>query len=168
MPLAEIDPAFEAAFAALPASERTALQRIPASPTRSGTSVHWDETLERVRSAAEFCASAGLARLRIAETDVDIEIRRSAARPRPGQAAGVATDAGASPEAVPSGNGSVPHDERPTMVLKADFVGIVRLSRPSVAEGSFISEDRELAFVESLGIRNPVRSVGTGRITAYS
>jgi acetyl-CoA carboxylase biotin carboxyl carrier protein len=51
-------------------------------------------------------------------------------------------------------------------VLKAEFVGIVRLSRPSVTPGTVLSEDRELAYVESLGIRNPIRSGGPGRISA--
>ncbi|MBD5632976.1 MAG: acetyl-CoA carboxylase biotin carboxyl carrier protein, partial [Candidatus Eremiobacteraeota bacterium] len=41
-----------------------------------------------------------------------------------------------------------------------------RLSRPSVSEGTVLAEDRELAYVESLGIRNPVRSGGPGRICA--
>ena len=155
-PLAEIDPGFEAAFAALPEAERATLERVPASQTRSGASVHWDETLERVRSAAEFCASAGLARFRIQEADLEIEIRRSGRRPRSGFLAAVESpSAGESPEAGHSGNGSVPHDERPKTVLKAEFVGIVRLSRPSVPKGPSSTEDRELAYVESLGIRNP-------------
>jgi biotin carboxyl carrier protein len=51
-------------------------------------------------------------------------------------------------------------------VLKAEFVGIVRLSRPAVGAGTVLAEDRELAYVESLGIRNPVRSGGPGRISA--
>ncbi|MBD5604890.1 MAG: acetyl-CoA carboxylase biotin carboxyl carrier protein subunit, partial [Candidatus Eremiobacteraeota bacterium] len=38
-------------------------------------------------------------------------------------------------------------------------------SRPTVAEGPVLGEDRELAYVESLGIRNPVRSGGPGRIS---
>ena len=51
-------------------------------------------------------------------------------------------------------------------MLKAEFVGIVRFSRPTVGEGTILSEDRELAYVESLGIRNPVRSGGAGRIAS--
>jgi len=127
--------------------------------------VNWDETLERVRSAAEFCASAGLTRFRIEEEHLAIEVRRSARIPVP-----VATSAAASGNggaAVhPSPNGSTPHDDRPASVLKAEFVGIVRLSRPSVTAGTVLSEDRELAYVESLGIRNPIRSGGPGRISA--
>jgi biotin carboxyl carrier protein len=35
-----------------------------------------------------------------------------------------------------------------------------------VARGTSLPEDRELAYVESLGIRNPVRSGGPGRVAA--
>jgi len=51
-------------------------------------------------------------------------------------------------------------------VVVSDVVGVVRLLRPLVAEGQALEGDRELAYVESLGIRNPVRSRGGGRVTA--
>jgi acetyl-CoA carboxylase biotin carboxyl carrier protein len=43
---------------------------------------------------------------------------------------------------------------------------VLRFSRPQVNEGHNLDSDRELAFVEALGIRNPVRSRGAGRIAA--
>ena len=46
------------------------------------------------------------------------------------------------------------------------MVGIVRFLRPPVAEGQELDGDRELAYVETLGIRNPVRSRGAGRVSA--
>jgi acetyl-CoA carboxylase biotin carboxyl carrier protein len=121
----------------------------------------WDETLERVRSAAEFCVSAGLTRFRIDEGDFAIEVRRT---PRAAHAADVPLVPGDATESVllPS-NGSLPHED-PVTTLKADFVGIVRFSRPTVAVGSIVPGDRELAYVESLGIRNPIRSGGPCRI----
>jgi biotin carboxyl carrier protein len=48
--------------------------------------------------------------------------------------------------------------------ILADVVGIVRFLRPAVTEGMALEGDRELAFVETLGIRNAVRSRGPGRI----
>lgn len=126
--------------------------------------MNWDETLERVRSAAEFCASAGLTRFRIDEEGIAVEVRRSA-RPAPA-VAGSASGNGSAAGASPSSNGVAAHEPAPPSVLKAEFVGIVRLSRPTVAEGTVLGEDRELAYVESLGIRNPVRSGGPGRIAA--
>ena len=121
----------------------------------------WDETLERVRSAAEFCVSSGLTRFRIDEGELTIEVRRAArasgAEPAPSAPGDVA-------EPAPAGsNGSVAHERAPH-VLKADFVGIVRFSRPTVSAGSSVAGDRELAYVESLGIRNPVRSGGPCRV----
>jgi biotin carboxyl carrier protein len=42
----------------------------------------------------------------------------------------------------------------------------VRFSRPAVSEGTQLSEDRELAYVEALGIRNPIRAKAPGRVAA--
>ncbi len=52
--------------------------------------------------------------------------------------------------------------------IKADLVGIFRLSRPTPVEGELLDADRELAFVEALGMRNPVRSLGGGRIVSIA
>jgi biotin carboxyl carrier protein len=125
--------------------------------------VDWDKTLERVRDAAEFCASSGLARFRVEEDDLAIEVRRT---PRPAAPVVVAPEV---PVAVNghSGNGvSNGAETKPQTILKAEFVGIVRLSRPSVSEGTVLSGSRELAYVEALGIRNPVRAKGPGRVAA--
>jgi len=125
--------------------------------------VDWDETLERVRAAAEFCASAGLMRFRIDEERLTIDIRRAERRApfaAPAVEGPFATDA-----PLPS-NGVAVVDESPRTVVKAEFVGIVRFSRPTVVRGTSLPEDRELAYVESLGIRNPVRSGGPGRVAA--
>ncbi|GAC1299546.1 MAG: hypothetical protein NVSMB19_04020 [Vulcanimicrobiaceae bacterium] len=163
VPLAEIDEGYAHALAALPEAERSTVQRIPVAAARKERAVNWDETLERVRSAAAFCADAGLARVRIDDDRVAIDVRRT---PR---AAGhvpapPATDAGEASGVAVASNGAAPHDERPRSILKAEFVGIVRLSRPSVAPGVVLAADRELAYVESLGIRNPIRSGGAGTV----
>ena len=123
----------------------------------------WDETLARVRSAAEFCATAGLARLRIQDAHVGIELRRSAAALRaPGDDAQSASD-----HALLAGvtqNGARAESDPARSIVRAEFVGIVRFSRPAVATGTRLAEDRDLAYVESLGIRIPVRSGGAGRV----
>ncbi len=163
-PLAEIDPSFDAAFAALPAAEREGVQRIPARAARTTTAVDWDEALQRVRSAAEFCASAGLTRFKLEEEDLAVEVRRRA-RPAPAVAVREDAEPGVTPNGAPaSSNGSLSREERPQTVLKAEFVGIVRFSRPIVSQGAVVPGDRELAYVESLGIRNPIRSGGPGRV----
>jgi 2-amino-4-hydroxy-6-hydroxymethyldihydropteridine diphosphokinase len=163
VPLAEIDPGFAAARDALPAAERAAVQRIRATAARRRSIVNWDEALERVRSAAEFCATAGLTRFRIDEERLAIEVRRSV---RPSRQAAV-PPADALPHQNGSrgaSNGAASPPERARMILRAEFVGIVRLARPSVVAGSAVGANRELAYVESLGIRNPVRTGGAGRI----
>lgn len=52
--------------------------------------------------------------------------------------------------------------------IKADLVGIFHLSRPAPSAGDLLEDDRELAYVEALGIRNPVRSRGPGRLASVS
>lgn len=123
----------------------------------------WDETLERVRAAAEFCASADLVRFRIDEEHLTIDIRRTK---RPAPVAATAAHGPFATDAPFASNGVAAVDEAPNTVVKAEFVGIVRFARPTVARGTSLPEDRELAYVESLGIRNPVRSGGPGRVAA--
>jgi 2-amino-4-hydroxy-6-hydroxymethyldihydropteridine diphosphokinase len=164
-PLSEIDPSFADAYAALPARERDGVQRIPAAAARTKSAVDWDVALRRARTAAEFCASAGLTRFKLEEDGLAVEVRRRA-QPAPPVAARAAAEPavpanGAAPALT---NGSLARDEHPATVLKAEFVGIVRFSRPTVSQGAQVAEDRELAYVESLGIRNPIRSGGPGRI----
>jgi biotin carboxyl carrier protein len=117
-------------------------------------------TLARIRRAAEFCADAGLARFRVEEDGLEIEVRRSLRPARPANAP-VAT-----PNAAPSVNGAPAAERRPLAVVKAEFVGIVRLARPAVTAGTVIGGDRELAYVESLGVRNPIRAGDAGRVIA--
>jgi len=123
--------------------------------------VDWELTLERARRAAEFCASSGLARFRVEEDGIEIEVRRTprTERPAPIQLAAPAS-------ALAATNGARPPEARPHAVVRAEFVGIVRLARPAVAQGTVVGGDRELAYVESLGIRNPIRAAAPGRVVA--
>jgi oxaloacetate decarboxylase alpha subunit len=52
--------------------------------------------------------------------------------------------------------------------IKADLVGIFRLGRPAPVEGELLDEDRELGYIEALGIRNPIHSLGGGRIVTIA
>ncbi len=84
--------------------------------------------------------------------------RSSCAAPRaPSPRPRLRQRAAAEPERVP---------ERRSDTIASDVVGIVRHLRPPVAEGQQLDGDRELAYVETLGIRNPVRSRGAGRVSA--
>jgi acetyl-CoA carboxylase biotin carboxyl carrier protein len=115
-----------------------------------------DVIATRTRALAGALTEAGFARLRVRDGETEIELRRA---PR--------TPAGPPPAAAaPAEPAAAKPPERPADVLASDVVGIVRLQRPPVAEGQTLDGDRELASIETLGIRNPVRSRGAGRITA--
>jgi acetyl-CoA carboxylase biotin carboxyl carrier protein len=110
-----------------------------------------DTIAERVRPLARAFSDGGLTRLRVREGEFEVEFRR--ARPALGGSAAAA----ASPAKEPAAARSVE-------AILADVVGIVRYLRPAVSEGMTLEGDRELAYVETLGIRNPVRSRGPGRV----
>jgi biotin carboxyl carrier protein len=107
---------------------------------------------DRIRRLAQFLATSDAVRVRIEHAEAVIEVGRSVNPSRP-----VAT-AGSQPERA-----AVRVD-----TIKADLVGIFRLSRPAPIEGETLEEDRELAVIEALGIRTPVRSLGAGRIVAIA
>jgi acetyl-CoA carboxylase biotin carboxyl carrier protein len=122
-----------------------------------------DVIASRARALAGALAEAGFARLRVREGDTEIELRRA---PRngthPAAALGVpAADGAATPGAVRAEDA-----QRRADLIASDVVGVVRLLRPPVAEGTDLEGDRELGYVETLGIRNPVRSRGPGHVTA--
>jgi acetyl-CoA carboxylase biotin carboxyl carrier protein len=110
--------------------------------------------VDRIRGLAEFLAASDAVRVRIERPGEDIEVGRrlrsvsppaNAAQTAPAEPATLRVDA-----------------------IKADLVGIFHLSRPLPVEGDLLDEDRELAFIEALGIRTPVRSLGGGRIVAIA
>ena len=109
---------------------------------------------ERVRRLADLFVSTDLMRIRIEREHEQIELgRRSQRAPAQVESYGELADA---LEAAPVRLDSI----------KADLVGIFHFSRPAPGEGDLLEGDRELAYIEALGIRNPVRSLGTGRIVS--
>jgi acetyl-CoA carboxylase biotin carboxyl carrier protein len=115
-----------------------------------------DVIATRARALAGALTEAGFARLRVRDGDTEIELRRA---PRNGAAAVAPVPAAAvEPPAPPA--------ERHADLIASDVVGVLRHVRPPIAEGQELDADRELASVETLGIRNPVRSRGAGRIVA--
>lgn len=112
---------------------------------------------ERVRRLAEFLTTTDAIRISIEREDEEIEIARAAGRVPAAQAAALPVD-GVAAEPV-----AVKLD-----AIKADLVGIFHLGRPAPVEGELLDADRELAYVEALGIRNPVHSLGAGRIVTIA
>jgi biotin carboxyl carrier protein len=114
-----------------------------------------DETLrERVRSLAQAFTESGLVRLSLKDGDDEVELTRSARGAAP---LGGGSQASAAPSEVPV---------RPIEAVVSESVGIVRFLRPPVQEGLAFEDDRELAIIETLGIRNAVRSRGPGRVVS--
>lgn len=110
-----------------------------------------DDAIEsQIRLLAQTLVREGLEALRVADGDIEIDLSRTA----PANA----TIASAHPE-TPAAVEAVAYD-----VLTSDVVGRVRFLRPPVTTGMAVDGERELAFVEALGIRNPVRSRGPGRV----
>lgn len=152
VPLAELDPRYAALRDRLAPEERAGVE--PLDQRESVSLMSEASMAERVRALASAFLTTDLVRVRITDPNDDaIELRRA---PRPMPSAGSETE----PEhAAPA----VPANVEP---IKADLVGIVHLRRPAVHEGERLDGDRELAYVEALGIRNAVRSLGPGRIAA--
>lgn len=105
---------------------------------------------ERVRPLAQAFNDGGLTRLRVRDGEFEVEFRRA-----PATVSGAAGDVSPANEPAPA---------RAVDAILADVVGVIRFLRPPVGEGMAVEGDRELAYVETLGIRNPVRSRGPGRI----
>lgn len=141
IPLAEVLPEYESALAGLPPGQRESVALMSD-----------DQLVERVRALSEAFLETDLMRLRIEEANEDaVELRR-----RP-----LAAPRRAPVEAHPDEAAAAPvHVER----IKADIVGVVHFSRPAAREGERVEGDRELGYVEALGIRTPVRSMGSGRL----
>ncbi len=104
----------------------------------------------RVGRLADAFDDTDLIRLSIERDGVTVELRRRGGQPAP------VAEAAAAPAPQP----------RHVDTLRSDVVGIFRLGRPAPSLGETLAGDRELGFVEALGIRNPVRSLGGGSIVA--
>lgn len=111
-----------------------------------------ENVVERVRSLVQTFLDTDLMRVRIERDGGHVELRR---RPRARPAAGRSTEEHEAPP-VPENIDAV----------KSDLVGIFHFVRPVPAVGETVEADRELAYVEALGIRNPVRSLGAGRLAS--
>ncbi len=142
VPLAEVDDSYAPSVAGLPPEERESVALMPE-----------DSLVERVRTLAQAFLETDLMRLRIEEANEDaVEFRRKSVAPpsRAPQRLSAAQQAASPPQHVEA--------------IRADLVGIFHMTRPGVTEGAALEDDRELAYVEALGIRNPVRSFGSGKI----
>jgi biotin carboxyl carrier protein len=109
----------------------------------------------RVRRLAEFLASEQVLSVRIERAGDEIELRRRAH----------AVTAAELRQDVPTAD----EFAQPSLeAIKAGYVGIFRLGRPAPVEGELLDADRELGYIEQLGIRNVIHSLGAGRIVTIA
>jgi 2-amino-4-hydroxy-6-hydroxymethyldihydropteridine diphosphokinase len=154
VPLAEIDARFEALRDELDASELAGVVRVKRESVIPMSEERVSSASERVRALAQFLADAGAVRVRITRGDDDVEI---AARPRHSQA-----------YARPSDRASGDSATARVDTIKADLVGIFHVGRPVPVKGEVFDGDRELGYIEALGIRTPIRSMGAGRLVSVA
>jgi len=153
VPLAQIDARFAALRDALPESEARSVS--PLGESDSAMPIRENDSIaERVRALARFLADGDAVRVRITRPDDDIEVALRAAEPI---ASRREADRAPTKTAAPRVD-----------TIKADLVGIFHASRPAPAEGDTFEGDRELGYIEALGIRTPVHSMGGGRLVSIS
>jgi 2-amino-4-hydroxy-6-hydroxymethyldihydropteridine diphosphokinase len=161
VPLAEIDARFARWRDELPESERATVVKLPGRrslPEGESIALMSDEhprtsLVDRLRSLADWANTTDVARLRIEREGEEIELGR---RVRPADIDAAQAAELSIAELAPA------HLE----AIKADLVGIFHFTRPVAVEGEILEGDRELAYIEALGIRNPVRSRGSGRVAS--
>jgi biotin carboxyl carrier protein len=105
---------------------------------------------QHVARLAQFLVEEDLESVRIERPNETYEVGRTIAQ---------------SPPAGPADRSAAMVEPRVEQIA-SDRVGIFHFSRPSPFEGERIEADRELGYVEQLGIRNAVRSRGPGLVRA--
>jgi 2-amino-4-hydroxy-6-hydroxymethyldihydropteridine diphosphokinase len=160
LPLAELDERFARLRDALGESELAGVVPLPRSAPAFCESVALmsDERLrplvERIEALARFLTSTDAVSVHITRSDEEIEVGRRPERTtfQSQRSDGVAGET--APQRIDT--------------IKADLVGIFHVGRPAPAEGDLFEGDRELGYIEALGIRTPVHSMGAGRIVAIA
>ncbi|HEY6449757.1 MAG TPA: 2-amino-4-hydroxy-6-hydroxymethyldihydropteridine diphosphokinase [Candidatus Cybelea sp.] len=152
VPLAEIDDRFETLRDALPAAE---LAGVVPLERESFTPMPEERALSasaHVRALAQFLAAGEVMRVRVQRADLDIEV---AAQPhRSHERSGDRTSADSSLARIDT--------------IKADLVGVFHAGRPAPLEGDVFDADRELGYIEALGIRTSIHSMGAGRLVSVA
>jgi 2-amino-4-hydroxy-6-hydroxymethyldihydropteridine diphosphokinase len=152
VPLAEIDERFAVLRETLQAAQLAGVVRVERE-TVTAMPVESRSASERVRALADFLARTDVARVRITRDGEEIEV---AARPRHAHALE---------------SGDVDKSEAPPQrvdTIRADLVGIFHVSRPAPAPGEVFDGDRELGYIEALGIHTPVHSMGAGTLVTVA
>ncbi len=154
VPLTELDDRFETLRDALPPAELAGVVRVERETVATMPEERSLSASAHVRALAEFLADGDAVRVRVQRGDDEIEIAAAPQR-----------------SAQPLQSGDRIAGDSPGVrvdAIKADLVGLFHLSRPAPVEGDVFDGDRELGFIEALGIRTPIHSMGAGRIVAVA
>ncbi|MBV8530675.1 MAG: 2-amino-4-hydroxy-6-hydroxymethyldihydropteridine diphosphokinase [Candidatus Eremiobacteraeota bacterium] len=152
VPLAEIDRRFEAMRDALPAFELAGVLPLERESAANMAKDPPISATQRVRELAQFLIREDAVRVRIERGGDAIEVVRRPKCDRREDRLAADASANATAQRVDT--------------IKADLVGIFHVSRPAPVQGEMVEGDRELGYIEALGIRTPVHSVGAGRLLA--
>jgi 2-amino-4-hydroxy-6-hydroxymethyldihydropteridine diphosphokinase len=154
VPLAEIDARFAPLRDALGPAQLAGVVRAEREGLIEVSSRAELAPSERVRALARFLGTTDAVRVRIERGDDVVEVAAGAQRVPPTSRPGERS----------LGDGT--HERVDT--IKADLVGIFRVGRPAPAEGEAFEGDRELGYIEALGIRTPIHSMGPGRLLSVA
>ncbi|HLX25959.1 MAG TPA: 2-amino-4-hydroxy-6-hydroxymethyldihydropteridine diphosphokinase [Candidatus Cybelea sp.] len=152
VPLAEVDGRFETLRDALTESELAGVVRIERESVTEMPDQRITSVTERIAVLARFLSENDVARVRVERGDEAIEV----------------TAGGRGLSSLRSREATAESASARVDTIKADLVGIFHLSRPAPSDGDAFDGDRELGYIEALGIRTPVHSIGPGRIVAVA
>ncbi len=118
--------------------------------------------LERLEPLLASFAASDLTHFELRDGEFAVELvrRNPTAKAKAAQAAAVAAqvpDVALSPKAA-----APPSNE---LIVRAEMVGIIRMSKPIVLAGAHVDTEREIASIEALGVKTPVRSSVPGTLT---
>jgi 2-amino-4-hydroxy-6-hydroxymethyldihydropteridine diphosphokinase len=154
VPLAEIDARFAPLRDALDPAQLAGVARAEREGLSAVSNRAELTPSERVRALARFLGTTDAVRVRIQRGDDVVEVAAGARRVVPARHPGERSPGDGAHERVDA--------------IKADLVGIFRLGRPAPAQGEVFDGDRELGYIEALGIRTPIHSMGPGRLLSVA
>ena len=154
VPLAEIDSRFVALRDALGESELAGVVRVERESVIGMPEEILRSASAHVRALAQFLSETDAIRVRVERAGEEIEV---GVAPQP-----------ALPAVPAEARGPGEISSQRVDAIKADLVGIFHAGRPAPAEGDLFDADRELGFIEALGIRTPVHSMGAGRLVSIA
>lgn len=118
--------------------------------------------VERLEPLLASFAASDLTHFELRDGEFAVEFVRRNPKRAAVQTSVVSAHVAASPPSIPVVPSPAPSNER---IVRAELVGVIRMAKPGLSEGMLFERDREVAAIESLGLKTPVRCGGDGRVT---